>query len=63
MSPYSKMIGAIVGSVIGMIMIWLGLADAAGIPAAYQPAVDALTMLITTSISTYLFPPNAPPTS
>ena len=53
MSAYSKMIGAIVGSVIGMILIWLGLADSAGIPAEYMPMVDALTLMITTALSTY----------
>lgn len=60
MSNYSKFIGSIVGSVIGMILVALGLADAAGIPAAYQPFVDAITMLVTTGLSTYLAPANKP---
>lgn len=60
MANYSKFIGAIVGGVIGMILAYIGLADAAGIPAAYQPFVDALTTMITGALGTFLAPANKP---
>lgn len=60
MSAYSKFIGTIVGGIIGMILAAVGLADAAGIPAAYQPLVDAITMLITSALGTYIAPANTP---
>lgn len=58
MSNYSKFIGSIVGGVIGIGLVWIGMADSAGIPAAYQPFVDALTMMITSAIGTYIAPAN-----
>lgn len=59
MSKYSKFVGAIVGGVIGLIMAAVGLADAAGVPAAYQPMVDAVTTMVTSALGTYIAPPNA----
>jgi hypothetical protein len=59
MSKYSKFVGAIVGGVIGLVLMWMGMADAAGVPAAYQPFVDALTTMITSALGTYVAPKNA----
>lgn len=60
MSNYSKFVGSIVGSVIGIALVAVGLADSAGVPAAYQPLVDALTMVIMGAIGTYIAPANKP---
>jgi hypothetical protein len=60
MSKYNKLIGALIGGVVGILLNWLGLSETIDVPLAYQPLVDSLVTLITAAIGTYFAPKNAP---
>ena len=59
MAKYNKFLGAIVGSVIGMGLVAIGLGDASGVSPEFQPFVDALTLMVTSALGTYIAPKNA----
>ncbi len=57
MTSISKAIGSLVGSAIGLFVVWGVLPDT--FSADYASVIDAAVLLVSTFLGTYFAPPNA----
>lgn len=57
MTSISKAIGAVVGSGIGLLVVWGALPDT--FAAEYAGVIDAAVLLVSTFLGTYFAPKNA----
>lgn len=57
MSNYNKLIGTVIGSVVGMGLVALGATETS-MP-QYQPFIDLVVAAVTASLGTYLAPKNS----
>lgn len=55
---YNKGIGAIVGGVVGVVLVALGVTDDSGITSDWAPIVAAIATAVTTLVGTVLSPKN-----
>ncbi len=57
MTAYNKLVGSVIGGIVGIIAMHFGLGEAFG--ASMQPLVDLLTPVLGAWLGTFLAPANA----
>lgn len=59
MNAYNKLIGSVLGGIVGLVLLRFGLQDSLG--PVVQPYIDGLTPVVGAAIGTWLAPRNVHP--
>ena len=58
MAKYTKAIAAIVGGIVGIVLVMLGITETAEVPADWEPLVAMIVTVITGAIGVAVSPKN-----